>query len=78
MSEWKTIDSVPKDGRAVMVWVANGHITPHCFAPISITSDGSWWDDSTGDQLEPIAGATHWMTLPGAPAQPDTAKDETR
>ncbi len=69
MSEWQPIETAPRDGRQIMVWVANGNITPHCFAPVSITSDSSWWDDSTGDQIEPIKGATHWMPLPEPPTK---------
>lgn len=66
-TEWKPIETAPKDGRGIMVWVANGRVTPHCFAPISITNDGGWWDDSTGDQIEPVEGATHWRSLPQPP-----------
>lgn len=66
--EWKTLDTLPRDGRQIAVWVVNGDITPHCFSPVSVTSDGGWWDDSTGDQIEPIKGATHWISI--SPPEP--------
>lgn len=68
MSEWQPIETAPKDGRAIMVWMSADENGPHCFAPISITGDGKWWDDSTGDQIEVLRSATHWMPLPNAPA----------
>lgn len=68
MSEWKPIETAPKNGRQFMVWVADDPVVvPHCFAPISMDSDGKWFDESTGDQIEPIKGATHWMPLPKPP-----------
>jgi len=67
MSEWQPIETAPKDGRAFMVYVVRSENGPHCFAPVSRDSDGGWWDDSTGDAIEPIRGATHWMPLPPGP-----------
>jgi hypothetical protein len=75
MSEWQPIETAPKDGRSFMVYVAKDDLAgPHCFAPVSRTSNGMWWDDSTGDRIEPIRGATHWMPLPAPPA---VAREET-
>ena len=69
MSEWQPIETAPKDGRAIMVWIKGRlELQAHCFAPVSICDNGWWWDDSTGDQIEPIADATHWMPLPDPPA----------
>lgn len=69
MADWKEIATAPMDGSAIMIWVATDEIVgPHCFAPISITDDGKWWDDSTGDQIEVVKGATHWTALPAPPA----------
>lgn len=67
MSEWQPIETAPKDGRTLMVWITDPDVSSHCFAPVSITSDGKWWDDSTGDQIEPLKNATHWMPLPEPP-----------
>ena len=65
---WQTMDSAPRDGSAFMVYVAQSDLGPHWFAPVSRTLNGEWWDDSTGEQIEPINGATHWMPLPAGPA----------
>ncbi len=68
MSEWQTIDSVRKDGKPIIVWVGQDDVAgPHCFAPISITEEGWWWDDATGEQIEPIPHVTHWMDAPEPP-----------
>ena len=66
---WRPIETAPKDGRSLAVWVADSEITPHVFSPVSITADGGWWDDSIGDRIEPIAGATHWFQI-APPASP--------
>jgi len=65
---WQPISTAPKDGRSFMVYVKDSHVGSHCFAPVSRTDDGEWWDDSTGDQIETIRGASHWMPLPAPPA----------
>ena len=76
MSEWQPIETAPKDGRSFMVYVAKDDFAgPHCFAPVSRTNNGRWWDDSTGDHIDPIRGATHWMPLPAPPA---VAREEER
>lgn len=67
MSEWKPIETAPKDGRGFMVYIAKSDVGPHCFSPVSRRNDGTWWDDSTSDQIEPIKGSTHWMPLPEPP-----------
>lgn len=68
--QWLPIESAPKDGTPLMVWVAEDDaVGTHCLAPISITNDGWWWDDSTGDQIRRILSATHWMPLPPPPAK---------
>jgi hypothetical protein len=65
--EWQPIESAPMDGRSFMVWVAESDMGAHWFAPVSITPGGKWWDDSTGDNIKPIDGATHWQPLPAPP-----------
>lgn len=60
---WQPIETAPKDGKPLVIWVEDGKIAPHAFSPVSITEDGAWWDDSTGDQIEPIVGATYWLRV---------------
>jgi hypothetical protein len=67
--EWQPIETAPKDGRSFMLWVAQSDMGAHWFAPVSITPDGNWWDDSTGDNIQPVNGATHWMPLPDPPQE---------
>jgi hypothetical protein len=63
VTDWQLIESVPKDGRSIAVWLpATATEQPHAFAPVSICEDGTWWDDSTGDQIEPLA-ATYWAPI---------------
>lgn len=65
MAEWQNIATAPKTGESIMIWVEEDRqVGPHCFAPVSICDDGTWWDDSTGDQIEPIERATHWHPPP--------------
>jgi len=65
---WRTdMENAPKDGSPLMIWVEDGIMQPHCFAPISITDDGAWWDDATGDRIEPVKGAKAWQPAPNAP-----------
>lgn len=61
---WQDISTAPKDGRSIALWVADGSTSPHCFSPVSITDDGGWWDDSIGNQIEPIPGAKFWREIP--------------
>jgi hypothetical protein len=63
VTDWQLIESVPKDGRSIAVWLpATATEQPHAFAPVSICEDGTWWDDSTGGQIEPLA-ATYWAPI---------------
>jgi hypothetical protein len=67
---WRPIESAPKDGRSLMVWIADDQIAgPHVLAPISITAENAWWDDSTCDRIEPLGSVTHWRPLPAPPQQ---------
>lgn len=71
MSEWHSIETAPKDGTIVDLWVAGPHNAgnrqPDCWF-----SDAEWWCDF-GDQGEQQPGIyigdvpTHWMPLPEPP-----------
>jgi hypothetical protein len=61
MSEWKPIESAPKDG----TWVLLGYEGSDT---IMIASwNGRSWDD--GDFHSTIDGATHWMPRPNPPGE---------
>ena len=80
-NEWKTIDSAPRDGRAILVmsgdWPGtktgralscNGHNTYVAEWWSDEGEDGEWicYMDTIQDPRCPIA-PTHWMPLPKAP-----------
>jgi hypothetical protein len=76
MSEWKTIDSAPRDGCGKGIFTGTRGPTVLLCAGGSIYIgfwNGTSWDD--GDYHDHIEGVTHWMPLPDAPAQPDTDKE---
>lgn len=74
MSEWQLIESAPKDGTRILVWIDPGYITV-----------GYWLTDSHKDRPKPFWGhelcgsrtsrarkypPTHWQPLPASPAKP--------
>ena len=68
--DWQDIGTAPRDGTSFMVWVEGDPVMgSYAFAPLSITRDGHWFDDSTGDRIEALAGITHWRPLPAPPSQ---------
>jgi hypothetical protein len=62
---WYPIESAPKDGTEVLLWI-----------PAENTADIGFWGDSHADEttwiegrdLSPLA-ATHWMPLPPPPGE---------
>lgn len=63
MSEWKTIESAPRDGEAVLLWVP-GFNTPD----IGLWHEGIWvTPDDYFDITCPYGQPTHWMPLPESP-----------
>lgn len=61
MSEWKSIESVPKNGMPFLLWVEG-------FRMIEIMTnwDGSYW--RKGEAIPDNDAFTHWMPLPEPPA----------
>lgn len=61
MSEWRCIDTAPKDGRGVMAYIRSGWI------------EGVYWVYdrwhflSDGSPTESHQQPTHWMPLPSPP-----------
>lgn len=64
--EWQPIETAPKDGRRVLVWINEGlRFTGCAFAHLWFYDDGT-----LGGGAEGFAGKwdiTHWMPLPDAP-----------
>ena len=61
MSEWRTIDSAPRDGRWILVWVKGAVIPGAAFYD---THHKEWIDSFWQAYFGPI---THWMPLPEPP-----------
>jgi hypothetical protein len=60
MSEWKPIETAPKDGSDVLIWCYTGEIGVAHFDSATF----AWWSDlSTRECPDP----THWMPLPPPP-----------
>ena len=63
--EWQPISTAPKDGRRVLVWIADTSFTGCAFAHLWFYEDGDLGggvDGFTGDW-----NVTHWMPLPEPP-----------
>jgi hypothetical protein len=69
-AQWRTIDSAPKDGTAVMVWGSWCSLPTPADRIIIASYDDS--DDEGGDWYEVTEGCpfwpTHWRPLPPPPA----------
>jgi hypothetical protein len=69
MSDWQPIETAPKDGTFVMLWVG-GDYPAHC-ARFEIWKDGSagWVASNHGGVWTCVqfGTATHWMPLPAPP-----------
>lgn len=74
MTEWRPIDSAPKDGTRILV-ASNGLVDTAYWATVSGNAN-CWGQDYTGwvnyDSEDPFYsvfydGATHWMPLPDPP-----------
>ena len=77
MSEWRSIESAPKNGTLVLV------CDPHLDYPVTVGAyfkgdrddatgrfqRGDWagWLSMDGDHLASISNPTHWMPLPEPP-----------
>lgn len=57
MSEWQPIETAPKEGALVLLWIEGG-------VEIGFWN-GKTWDD--GNFYDDIGTPTHWMPLPEPP-----------
>jgi hypothetical protein len=78
MSEWRDIETAPKDGSRILVWgegemlaVIWSYYWPSMTAKRGTEEPG--WVTFTGD-IGPLIIASHWMPLPTPPSIP-TEKD---
>jgi hypothetical protein len=58
--KWQPIETAPKDGREVLIFVGSGYDGG---VIVANWREGGGWNDWDGDLWEP----THWMPFPEAP-----------
>lgn len=59
MSNWPPIETAPKDGTEILIWVER----PHRYR-------AAWWDERYGAYVDTwmcYEDATHWQPLPDPP-----------
>ena len=66
MSEWRTIDSAPKDGTIVDLWVVSGGYGER-WSDCELRN-GRWKYVSVADYYNVPGTITHWMPLPEPPS----------
>jgi Protein of unknown function (DUF551) len=71
--EWRTIESAPKDGTLVLLFVPGSRILEIVFGRWDTMGNEDWLMDM-GESAAPIdIPVTHWQPLPPPPAR-DTAE----
>ena len=69
MTGWQPIETAPKDGTAVLLYMADGK---YAAAEFRTRNDGiAFWEiahiETTGASICLLAKATHWQPLPAPP-----------
>lgn len=74
---WQQIETAPRDGTVIDVWLGDADANDQAFycLPGTRRSCGWWWQD---DKWRPVMGLrapvfvqpTHWMPLPDPPQEP--------
>lgn len=63
MSDWKLIETAPKDGTWVLIWETAGTNTKYSPADVAHYHLGDWYNADK----QRLYGASHWMPLPAPP-----------
>lgn len=79
-AEWRPIETAPKDGTVIDLWVGDHRRTScfwglphHCCGEMGSYCDSEWhdlvdgWVDDMNEPLGEFASPTHWMPLPPTP-----------
>lgn len=61
--KWQPIETAPKDGTEILLWVPGGFV----WHAVMAFSNGMWADRYTGRPLPFLKVPTHWMPLPKPP-----------
>lgn len=69
MSEWRPIETAPKDGTPVLLWVGVGMSEPWAQTARWVNEPESGWSGwvDTYEGFD-LAEPTHWMPLPAPPS----------
>ena len=71
MNDWQTIDTAPRDGTVIDLWVSNQRLA-NCFWLVFLDDDDAHWCQQYAEmpranfQIDEIP--THWRPLPEPPA----------
>lgn len=65
MSEWQPIETAPRSGKAILVWVPN-NLCVYC---VNWYQPQGVWQIFGGEVRAQLALATHWMPTPKPPEQ---------
>jgi hypothetical protein len=82
MSEWQPIETAPKDGTVIDVWLGDASASDrqfYCTGETRRAPGWAWVVDkwrpvlAEGRVLSTFVQPTHWMPLPAPPKEPDHA-----
>lgn len=69
-TNWQPIETAPRDGTLVDLWLTDGRRETECRWSTSV---GGWWRFDENATDVPVDNPTHWMPIPPPPA-PDAKK----
>lgn len=68
---WQPIETAPKNGRSVDLWVLDSNGTGYRYPNAIFAFNGEdgmgWTDSNSHEALEPDVKPTHWIPLPEPP-----------
>ena len=69
MTEWRPIETAPRDGSGMMILGKSGVVLSPCqWETGEISEDGFWlWWQAEPEWLTEVKDPTHWMPLPEPP-----------
>lgn len=68
MTDWQPIDTAPKDGTDVLLFIPDFANYPDSPRVVSaLWGDCGWWQDNAAAGCQTWGNPTHWQPLPAAP-----------
>ena len=73
MSEWKPIETAPRDGTPIFVWPVNSEIGKIPYVVVAYEHFNgeklfTTWIEASGEMWATFGDVTHWQPLPAPPA----------